>query len=98
MIKIFNILFFTTIIILFNSDGFADTKKDCSQYSTKTLSGLTDKIRCKKGLQPVEKSFLKSLDWKKGKFKKTYVPGKPCDEYSTKTFSGLVAKIKCKKN
>ena len=35
---------------------------------------------------------------KKGKFKKTYVPGKPCDEYSTKTFTGLAAKIKCKRN
>ena len=98
MIKIFNILFLYTIITFINSDAIAETKKDCSQYSTKTFSGLSQKIRCKKGLPPLEKNFLKSLEWKKNRSKPTYVPSKPCNEYSTKTLVGLVAKMKCKKN
>ena len=68
--------------------------RDCSQYSTKTLSGLADYKRCKDGLNPSEeKSFFK---WKSKKNKK-FDPSKPCDEYSTKTFTGLTAKIKCKR-
>ena len=70
--------------------------KDCSQYSTKTLSGLADYRRCKNGLEVSEKKgFFKSLSWK-GKKKKEFDPNKSCDEYSSKTFTGLVAKIKCK--
>ena len=68
--------------------------KDCSQYSTKTMSGLLDYKRCKDGLDPSEKkSFFK---WKSKKNKK-FDPNKSCDEYSTKTFTGLVAKMKCKR-
>ena len=68
--------------------------RDCSQYSTKTLSGLVDYKRCKDGLNPSEeKSFFK---WK-GKKNKEFDPNKPCDEYSSKTFTGLAAKIKCKR-
>ena len=96
MIKIFNILFLYTVITFLNSDAIAETKRDCSQYSTKTFVGLSQKIRCKKGLPPLEKNFLKSLEWKKKK--PTYVPGKPCNEYSTKTLVGLSAKIRCKRN
>ena len=66
--------------------------RDCSQYSTKTMSGFIDYKRCKDGLDPSEeKSFFK---WKSKKNKK-FDPNKPCDEYSTKTFTGLTAKIKC---
>ena len=68
--------------------------RDCSQYSTKTLSGLVDYKRCKDGLNPSEeKSFFK---WKSKK-NKEFDPNKPCDEYSSKTFTGLAAKIKCKR-
>ena len=68
--------------------------RDCSQYSTKTLSGLADYKRCKDGLNPSEeKSFFKL----KGKKNKEFDPNKPCDEYSSKTFTGLAAKIKCKR-
>ena len=63
--------------------------RDCSQYSTKTLSGLAQYKRCKSGLKPLEKT-----SWKK---KKEFDPNKPCDEYSTKTFTGLAAKMKCKR-
>ena len=36
--------------------------KDCSQYSTKTLSGIADYKRCKSGLEPTEKKgIFKSL-------------------------------------
>ena len=69
---------------------------DCSQYSTKTLSGLAEYRRCKNGLEVSEKEgFFKSFSWK-GKKKKEFDPNKSCDEYSSKTFTGLVAKIKCK--
>ena len=58
-------------------------------------------MRCKKGLKPLEKNFLKSLEWKKlkkDKSKSTYIPGKPCNEYSTKTVVSLAAKLRCIKN
>ena len=68
--------------------------KDCSQYSTKTLSGLGDYKRCKDGLDPLEEKSI--FKWKKEKAKE-FDPNKSCDEYSTKTFTGLAAKIKCKR-
>ena len=102
MIKISNIILFIFVISFFEQRAFAETRKDCSQYSTKTWVGLTAKLRCKKGLPPVEKNFLESFEWKNIKSKKisnpTYIPGKPCNEYSTKTLVGLMAKMKCKKN
>ncbi len=68
--------------------------RDCSQYSTKTMSGFIDYKRCKDGLDPSEeKSFLKL----KSKKNKKFDPNKPCDEYGTKTFTGLAAKMKCKR-
>ena len=70
--------------------------KDCSQYSTKTFTGLANYKRCKNGMEPSDKNFFKSLDWKKDKNKK-FDPNIPCNEYSTKTFTGLAAKMKCKK-
>ena len=70
--------------------------RDCSQYSTKTLKGLSEYKRCKEGLIPSDKNFFKSLSWK-GKKNKKFDPSKPCDEYSTKTFTGLAAKMKCKR-
>jgi hypothetical protein len=63
--------------------------RDCSQHSTKTLTGLAKYKRCKSGLKPIEKK-----SWKKTK---VFDPNKPCNEYSTKTFTGLAAKMKCKR-
>jgi len=98
--KTFNIILLLLVFTFINSDASAETKRDCSQYSTKTLAGLGQKMRCKKGLPPLKKNFLKSIEFKslKKNSKPTYIPGKPCDEYSTKTLVGLSAKIKCKRN
>ena len=98
MTKIINIIFLLTLITFINPDAIAKTKKDCSQYSTKTFSGLAQKMRCKKGLEPLKKNFFKSLSWKKDKSKSTYIPEKPCNEYSTKSMVGLAAKLRCIKN
>ena len=98
MTKIINIIFLLTLITFINPDAIGETKKDCSQYSTKTFAGLAQKMRCKKGLEPRKKNFFSSLSWKKDKSKSTYIPGKPCDEYSTKTMVGLAAKLRCIKN
>ena len=97
-------IFFLIVISLSVTEiAFAESKiakkiwgdKDCSQYSTKTLKGLTEYSRCKRGLEPDEKSFL-NFKWLKGK-EKEFDPNKSCGEYSTKTFAGLAAKIKCKR-
>ena len=63
--------------------------RDCSQYSTKTFTGLAKYKRCKNGLKQTEKK-----SWKKTK---AFDPNRPCNEYSTKTFTGLAAKMKCKR-
>ena len=89
MIKILNIIIFFTVIILFNSNAIGEAKPDCSQYSTKTFSGLAKYSRCKSGLETSEKKSRKKT--------KEFDPNKPCDEYSTKTFTGLAAKTKCKR-
>ena len=52
--------------------------RDCSQYSTKTFSGLSDYTRCKKGLKPADKGFFKSLKWQ-GKSSKSFDSNKPGD-------------------
>ena len=97
-------IFFLIVISLSVTEmAFAESKiakkiwgdKDCSQYSTKTLKGLSEYSRCKRGLEPEEKSFL-NFKWLKSK-KKEFDLNKPCDEYSRKTFTGLAAKIKCKR-
>ena len=56
-------LFFASI----SNISFAETKDDCSKYSSKTLIGNYDKWRCKKGKPPREKFNLKKLNI----FKKT---------------------------
>ena len=104
MKKILFIIFFISVYFLEYKVVFAESKlsdkiwgaKDCSQYSTKTLSGLSDFVKCKKGLEPSEhENFFKSLKWKKKN--KEFDFSKPCDEYSTKTVTGLAKKIKCKR-
>ena len=105
MMKIFNIIIFLTVVILFNSNAFGETKLDCSQYSSKTWSGLMDKMRCKKGLPPKEKKVIKKFgDLNPFKPKSTNSDENiqkkelECHEYSTKTLVGLVGKIRCKQN
>ena len=78
----------------------SETKPDCSLYSTKTLEGRSNKMRCKKGLPP-RKNFFGSIKFESKSMssnddsvqeKKT-----DCSEYSTKTLTGLIGKIRCKK-
>ena len=102
MIRSLNIIVLLSFIFHANTIFADETKPDCSQNSTKTFSGLAQKMRCKKGLPPLKKNFLKSLEyneWKETWKNKNdyYIPGKPCEEYSTKTLAGLRAKIKCKR-
>ena len=46
MTKIINIIFLLTLITFISPDAIAKTKKDCSQYSTKTMVGLVAKMKC----------------------------------------------------
>ena len=48
----------------FYTNSFAETKPDCSKYSTKTYLGLLDKIRCKKGLPVEERIKPKKFGYK----------------------------------
>ena len=97
MKKILYIIFFISTALLINEISFAESK-DCSQYSTKSFSGLSDYIRCKKGLPP-EKSFFESLKIKSTNHDEATGKKKlACNEYSTKTLAELWGKIKCKRN
>ena len=105
MMKMFSVIIFLTIIILFNSNAFGEAKLDCTQYTTKTWSDLLDKMRCKKGLPPKEKKVIKKFgDLNPFKSKSTNSEETikkrklECHEYSTKTLVGLVGKIKCRQN
>ena len=105
MMKIFNIMIFLTVIILFNTNAFGEEKLNCSQYTAKTWSGLLDKMRCKKGLPPKERKVIKKFgDLNPLKSKSTNSEESiqkrklECHEYSTKTLVGLVGKIRCKQN
>tara|TARA_B100001167_G_C16569822_1_gene211954 strand:+ start:199 stop:522 length:324 start_codon:yes stop_codon:yes gene_type:complete len=106
MIRSLNIIIFSAVLILFNSNAIGETKPDCSQYSTKTYVGLLDKMRCKKGLpvkvrqRPKKFSDINFLGLRpKDEFGDT-IPKKElsCDEYTTKTLTGLIGKMKCKKD
>jgi len=103
--KIFYIIIFLTVIILFSPNAFGQTELDCSQYNTKTWSGLMDKMRCKKGLPPKEKAVIKKFGdlnpfkSKSSNSEENIQKSKlECHEYSTKTLVGLIGKIKCKQN
>ena len=105
MMKIFNIMIFLTVIILFNTNAFGEEKLNCSQYTAKTWSGLLDKMRCKKGLPPKEKKVIKKFgDLNPFKSKSTNSEESiqkrklECHEYNTNTLTGLIGKIKCKQN
>ena len=103
MIKIFYIITFLTIFTFFNTNSFAETKPDCSKYSTKTYLGLLDKIRCKKGLpvkeriKPKKFGDLNPLNLKDKSGKIILKEAIPCHELTTKNFVDLIAKLKCEK-
>ena len=101
MIKVIYIIIFLTFGSFAGTLAYAETKPDCSQYSTKTFAGLSDKIRCKKGLAPRENVFgffkVKSKKTDSATGNTIVEEKKNCDEYTTKTFAGLFAKMTCKR-
>ena len=68
--KKINILIISAIILFLSKNSFAETKQDCSQYSTKTLIGTWDKARCEKGKPPRKKLKLGEKLKKLNPFKK----------------------------
>ena len=68
--KFLNILIIFAFFSFFNTASIAETKRDCSQYSTKTLVGTWDKKRCEKGKPPRKKLELGKKLKKLNPFKK----------------------------
>ena len=56
--RIVKILFITTLLSLFTSNSFSETKRDCSMYNNETILGTYDKWRCKQGKEPRKKLKL----------------------------------------
>ena len=54
--KIIKFIPIAFLLIFLNNISFADTSRDCSKYSNKTLVGQYDKWRCEKG-KPERKKF-----------------------------------------
>ncbi len=100
----YTILFLFTLA--FNStSALAESKKDCSKFSTKTYVGLLNKMKCKKGLPT--KEYKRAKKWGdinpfKLKDKDTgeiiVKKKKECNEYTTKTIAGVIGKLKCRKD
>ena len=95
------IIIFVLVAMFLSNNSFAATKQDCSQYSTKTLTGLMDRMKCNKG-EPVAESKkpkkfgdLNPFIPEKSKKKEPKVITS-CDDHSTKNLVGLLKKIKCK--
>ena len=103
MIKISYIITFFVVLTFFNTNTFAETKLDCTKYSTKTYLGLLDKMRCKKGLpvkeriKPKKFSDLNPFKARDESGKIIQKKVKPCNELTTKNFVDLIAKLKCEK-
>ena len=94
------IIIFVLVAMSLSNNSFAETKEDCSQYSTKTWTGVMDKLKCKKG-EPVSerkkpKKFSDLNPFKPKNSKKESKVITNCDDYSTKNLVGLLKKIKCK--
>jgi hypothetical protein len=68
--KIFTTTILFTFIIFYNSNAIAETKRDCSMYSSKTHVGMLEKRRCKKGLPQKEKTTFGQKLKKLNPFKK----------------------------
>jgi hypothetical protein len=105
MIKIIKIIVLISILSSTSSITSAETKNDCSQYSTKTFTGLAAKMRCKKGLPPLEKKkkgFFSGVNLFKPKDPKEVKAKNPCTEHSsyvkTKTLKDVFKKLTCEKD
>ena len=68
--KLFSTTILFTFIIFYNSNAIAETKRDCSMYSSKTHVGMLEKRRCKKGLPQKEKTTFGQKLKKLNPFKK----------------------------
>ena len=102
--KILIIIIFVSTFFMFSSTSFSETKEDCSKYSTKTMSGLSKKVRCNRGLPPI-KNFFSKLKWKgfgaSSDVKAEHNATKKklaCDDYTSKTIAGLIGKLRCSRN
>ena len=107
MIRLIKISIFLMTYGLLNTTLYAEEKIDCSMYSTKTVMGVVDKMRCKRGMEPREKNNIKSFGdlnpfKKKKKVKKDdeekFLETKEsdCSKKNTKTLAGLVKIMKCR--
>jgi len=89
--------------MLFNNFSIANSKPDCSQYSTKTVIGLSDKLRCLKGLPVKERSEIKKfgdLNPLKPRDKSGKIIEEKkvaCNKLTNENFLDLIAKLKCDK-
>ena len=52
--KIIFVIFFSLLFISYSGKVYAETKPDCSQYTSSSLMGILDKKRCEKGKPPRE--------------------------------------------
>jgi len=101
MLKIIYVYFILIFFTLLSSHTLAESKIDCTQYSTKTITGVIDKIKCKRGVKVKERKKIKKfgdLNPFKPKDKSGKIVEKKkklCGEHSTKNFVGLVRKLKC---
>jgi len=105
--KLIKISILLIICTFFNTALSAEEKSDCSMYSTKTVMGVVDKLRCKRGMEAREKKVIKNFGdlnpFKKKKSKKDneveILESKEldCAKRNTKTLAGLVKIMKCKK-
>ena len=101
MRKFIYIYFFGIFFLIFNSNSFANSKVDCSQYSTKTIVGVIDKMNCKRGVKVKDRVKIKKfsdLNPFKPKDKSGKIVEKKkkvCGEHSTKNLAGLFKKLKC---
>ena len=67
--KILNIIIVLLILNLTNTNAFAETQGECSQYNTDTIMGTWNKRQCLKG-KPETKSEAKKEKKKLNLFKK----------------------------
>jgi len=68
--KTIKILIILLVFTLFSNFSMAETKINCSEISTKSLTGIFEKKRCEKGLPPKEKINLSQKLKKLNPFKK----------------------------
>ena len=76
--RILNIIIVLLILNLTNTNAFAETQGECSQYNTDTIMGTWNKHQCLKGQPQAKKEgkklnlFKKGQDKQEGKFIKIW--------------------------